>query len=116
MGLAVTARNIPGRVATGAYILHSGMDKWNGDEARADAIHAMAAGAFPVLKRIPPARFLRLLSVYRDGNGSCASLAVRLERACWGCPVRVLRGTGRHVLADRGASQTREHLAQPLQG
>jgi hypothetical protein len=25
-------RNIPTRVATGAYILHSGLSKWNGSE------------------------------------------------------------------------------------
>ena len=23
------ARNLPGRIATGAYILHSGLEKWN---------------------------------------------------------------------------------------
>jgi uncharacterized membrane protein YphA (DoxX/SURF4 family) len=55
-------RDLPGRVATGAFILHSGIDKWNGPSAQAEGVHAMAAGAFPVLKSIPPERFLKLLA------------------------------------------------------
>src|SRR5580658_3067860 len=56
------AREIPGRLATGAFILHSGLEKWKGDEARAKAVHGMAANAFPILKDIPPTQFLRLQS------------------------------------------------------
>jgi uncharacterized membrane protein YkgB len=56
------ARDVPGRVATGAYILHTGLEKWNADEARAKALHSMAANAFPVLKDIPPAQFAKLLA------------------------------------------------------
>jgi len=62
MRLPMKAREVPGRVTTGAYILHSGLEKWKGDEARAKAIHGMASKAFPVLKDIPPERFLRLLA------------------------------------------------------
>ncbi len=58
----VKARDLPGRITTGGYILHSGLEKWRGDEARAKAIHGMAANAFPMLKDIPPTRFLRLLA------------------------------------------------------
>ncbi len=58
----VKARNLPGRITTGGYILHSGLEKWKGDEARAKGIHGMAANAFPMLKDIPPTRFLRMLS------------------------------------------------------
>jgi len=62
MHLPVKARDLPGRITTGGYILHSGLEKWHGDEARAKAIHAMAARAFPILKDIPPERFLRMLA------------------------------------------------------
>jgi len=55
-------RNLPTRIATGAYILHAGLEKWHGDEQRAIAVHGMAAGAYPVFKGIPPTRFLRLLA------------------------------------------------------
>jgi uncharacterized membrane protein YphA (DoxX/SURF4 family) len=56
------ARALPGRVSTGAFILHSGLEKWGGDEARATAIHGMASGSFPMLKSIPPNQFLKLLA------------------------------------------------------
>jgi uncharacterized membrane protein YphA (DoxX/SURF4 family) len=55
-------RNLPTRIATGAYILHTGLEKWHGDEQRAIAVHGMAAGAYPVFKGMPPTRFLRLLA------------------------------------------------------
>ena len=28
------ARDLPGRVAAGGYILHAGLEKWHADEAR----------------------------------------------------------------------------------
>jgi DoxX len=56
------ARDLPGRVVTGGFILHSGLEKWKGDENRAKAIHGMAANAFPVLKDVPPTQFLKLLA------------------------------------------------------
>jgi hypothetical protein len=60
--LGLKARDLPGRITTGGYILHTGLEKWKGDEARAKALHSMAANAFPVLKDIPPSRFLKLLA------------------------------------------------------
>jgi len=60
--LGLKARDLPGRVATGGYILHTGLEKWKGDEARAKALHSMAANAFPVLENIPPSQFLKLLA------------------------------------------------------
>ena len=32
MRLPVKARDLPARIATGGYILHSGLEKWHGDE------------------------------------------------------------------------------------
>lgn len=55
-------RDLPERAATGAFILHSGIEKWNGPSAQAEGVHAMAAGAFPFLKSIPPERFLKVLA------------------------------------------------------
>jgi uncharacterized membrane protein YphA (DoxX/SURF4 family) len=70
MHLPFKARDLPGRLATGGFILHSGLEKWNGDEARAKAIHGMAAGAFPILKDIPPDRFLRILAASEIAVGA----------------------------------------------
>jgi uncharacterized membrane protein YphA (DoxX/SURF4 family) len=54
-------RDIPTRLATGAYILHAGWEKWT-DETRAAGVHGMAAGAFPFLRSIPPTAFLKGLA------------------------------------------------------
>lgn len=58
----VAVRNIPGRVATGAYIAHAGMGKWRAPAERATGVHSMAAGAYPFLEPIPPPVFVRLLA------------------------------------------------------
>jgi uncharacterized membrane protein YphA (DoxX/SURF4 family) len=55
--------HVPLRLVTGAYILHSGWQKWHGDEKTAGGVHGMAANAYPILKDLPPARFLRMLSI-----------------------------------------------------
>jgi uncharacterized membrane protein YphA (DoxX/SURF4 family) len=62
MRLPFPPRSLPGRLATGAFILHSGLEKWNGPLAQAEGVHGMAAGAFPFLKSIPPERFLKGLA------------------------------------------------------
>jgi uncharacterized membrane protein YphA (DoxX/SURF4 family) len=56
------ASHLPGRVATGAFILHSGLQKWSAGEEQAAGLHGMAASSYPMLRGIPPARFVRLLA------------------------------------------------------
>lgn len=58
----VSVRDIPARLATGAFIFHTGLEKWNGPDEQAEAIHGMAAGAYPFLRSIPAPRFLRMLA------------------------------------------------------
>jgi uncharacterized membrane protein YphA (DoxX/SURF4 family) len=59
---AIKPRDIPGRLVAGAYILHTGLGKWNVDAEGAAGLHATAAGAFPFLRPIPPKQFATLLS------------------------------------------------------
>jgi uncharacterized membrane protein YphA (DoxX/SURF4 family) len=63
------SRDIPTRAATGAYILHTGWQKWTDDSAAA-GVHGMAAGAFPFLKGIPPTTFLKMLATAEVGLGT----------------------------------------------
>ncbi len=56
-------RNVPTRLATGAYIAHAGWEKWQGDEDRAAGVHGMASGAFPFLSSVKSTDFLKALSV-----------------------------------------------------
>jgi uncharacterized membrane protein YphA (DoxX/SURF4 family) len=63
-------RDAPERLATGAYILHVGVQKWNGTPEHAAGLHAMAAAAFPFLRPIPPQRFRRLLATGEIATGA----------------------------------------------
>jgi len=63
-------RNLPTRLATGAYIAHSGIGKFGGGPELAAGIHGMAAGAFPFLKGIESTRFLRMLSIGEITTGT----------------------------------------------
>jgi uncharacterized membrane protein YphA (DoxX/SURF4 family) len=56
-------RNMPTRLATGAYILHTGWGKWHGNEEQAAGVHDMASGAFPIFGGMKAADFLKVLSV-----------------------------------------------------
>ena len=62
--------NIPLRAVAGAYILHSGLDKWSADEDTAKAVHGMASGTYPVFESMPPTRFLRLLAAGEIATGA----------------------------------------------
>ena len=68
--MSLHLRNIPTRVAAGAYILHSGLSKRKGSEEQAKGVHAMASGAYPVLANVPPATFLKVLSAAEVGIGA----------------------------------------------
>lgn len=70
MRFSMRVRTIPGRVSAGAYILHSGLEKWNGGEEQAAGVHGMAANAFPFLRKVPPRRFLKLLAGAEIATGT----------------------------------------------
>jgi uncharacterized membrane protein YphA (DoxX/SURF4 family) len=55
-------RSAPLRLATGAYILHSGLAKAGGPPEQAQGVHGMASGAYPFLSGLPATQVLRLLS------------------------------------------------------
>ena len=54
--------HIPLRVATGAYILNSGLNKQNLEGEAAEGMHGMASNAIPALKKFPPEQFAKILS------------------------------------------------------
>ena len=68
--MSLHLRNVPTGIAAGAYILHSGLSKWNGSEDQAKGMHAMASGAYPFLADVPPATFLKVLSAAEIGIGA----------------------------------------------
>jgi hypothetical protein len=62
MGFPVKAAHLPGRIATGGFILSSGLEKLSADEQHAAALHGLAVGAYPFLSRLKPGQFVRLLA------------------------------------------------------
>jgi hypothetical protein len=63
MTIAAKIRRAPIRVATGAFILNSGLGKLSAEDDTAKGVHSMAAGAYPVLEKVPPKTFTKALAV-----------------------------------------------------
>lgn len=62
MALPIKARDVPERLAVGAFVLNSGWEKLRSDEETARNLHGMAVTAYPFLHRVPPVRLTRLLA------------------------------------------------------
>lgn len=60
--MAFKAWHIPLRLATGAYILNSGLAKREADEETAQGLHGFATTAYPEFKDTPPDKFVNMLS------------------------------------------------------
>jgi hypothetical protein len=62
VGLPVKLADIAPRVATGAFILQSGLGKRGVDAEHAAGLHGMAANAYPPLGKLESQQFVKLLS------------------------------------------------------
>jgi uncharacterized membrane protein YphA (DoxX/SURF4 family) len=76
MNLGTATRYLPQRLATGAFILHSGLGKWRGSSEQATGVHGMASGAYPVLTDVPPRTFLKVLAAGEIAVGTLLLLPV----------------------------------------
>ena len=76
MGLPVKLRHLPQRLATGAFILNSGISKWTADDETAAQLHGFAAGTYPFLAKLKPRDFVRLLAGTEIALGSALLLPV----------------------------------------
>lgn len=76
MRLAWRARHIPARLATGAFILNSGLSKRNADEQTANGLFGMAKGAYPFLGELEAKDFARALSVAEISLGAALLIPV----------------------------------------
>ena len=67
----MSVTQIPLRLATGAYILNSGISKLGADEGTAQYLHGAAASTYPaVFKDMEPTKFARLLAYSEIGVGA----------------------------------------------
>ena len=70
MSIAAKLRRAPLRIATGAFILNSGLGKLKGDPQTAAGVHGMAVGAYPVIDKMTPTVFLKVLAISEIAVGS----------------------------------------------
>jgi hypothetical protein len=70
MRLPITPAEIAPRVATGAFILNSGLGKRGADDGTAAGLHGFAAGTYPFLQKVPPATFAKVLSTTEISIGA----------------------------------------------
>jgi len=76
MSIAAKLRRAPLRLATGAYILNSGVGKLSADEGTAQYLHGTATGAYPVLKKLEPTVFAKVLAVSEISVGAALLLPI----------------------------------------
>lgn len=60
---SMSLRQLPGRLAAGAFTLHAGIEKLKASPEHAAGVHGMAAGTYPIVKDVPPERFVKALAV-----------------------------------------------------
>jgi len=70
MRLPITPSEIAPRIATGAFILNSGLGKRGADEGTAAGLHGFAAGTYPFLKKVPATTFAKALSTTEIALGA----------------------------------------------
>jgi hypothetical protein len=76
MALPVKLHHLPQRIATGAFILNSGIGKLSADEATAAQLHGLAVGTYPFLAKLKPKDFVRLLAGAEIALGAALVLPV----------------------------------------
>ncbi len=76
MALPEKLRHLPQRAATGAFILNSGIGKWNADEETAAQLHGFATGAYPFLGKLKPQDFVKLLGGTEIALGAALLLPI----------------------------------------
>jgi hypothetical protein len=74
--MAFKAWHIPVRLATGAFILNSGLQKRAADDETVKGLHGFATTAYPELEETEPEKFVSLLSTGEIALGSLLLLPV----------------------------------------
>ena len=70
MRLSINPAWLAPRLATGAFILNSGLGKRNADEATAAGLHGFAVGTYPFLAKVDPTTFAKGLSTAEIAIGT----------------------------------------------
>ncbi len=76
MRASAIVRQLPARLAAGAFIVNAGVGKWSADQEAANRLHAMAVGTYPFLSSIEPEDFVKMLAAGEIAIGSLLLLPV----------------------------------------
>jgi hypothetical protein len=76
VGLRIKARQLPPRIAAGAFIINSGIGKWSADEETAVGLHQFATGTYPFLGKLKPKDFVRMLAASEIALGTALLVPV----------------------------------------
>lgn len=68
--------NLPVRVAAGAFLVHSGLNKLKAEKETAQQVHGFASGTYPFLENVPPEQFTKLLGASEVGLGGALLMPV----------------------------------------
>ncbi len=72
--------NQPIRLAAGAFILNSGIEKLQASDDRAERLHSMAKGPFPFFDKIPSSQFAKGLAIAEIALGGALVLPLVPDR------------------------------------
>ena len=70
MGLSIKLRQVPPRLAAGAFFLNSGIGKLAADEETAAKLHGFASGTYPFLGKLNARDFTKILAVSEIAIGA----------------------------------------------
>jgi uncharacterized membrane protein YphA (DoxX/SURF4 family) len=76
MSVSAKLRRAPLRLATGAYLLNTGVTTLNADDETVKSLHGMASARYPVLGKLEPKVFARTLAVGEIAVGSALLLPI----------------------------------------
>jgi uncharacterized membrane protein YphA (DoxX/SURF4 family) len=63
-------RQLPIRIAAGAFVLNSGLGKLSADQSAAEQLHGFATTTYPFLGKLEPRRFTQLLAAGEVASGA----------------------------------------------
>jgi len=70
MGLSIKLRQVPPRLAAGAFFLNSGIEKLSANEETAAKLHGFASGTYPFLGKLKAKDFTRALAISEIAIGA----------------------------------------------
>jgi uncharacterized membrane protein YphA (DoxX/SURF4 family) len=76
MRLLMRPQHLPARIATGVFIINSGVGKLQGNDEMAAGLHGFASGAYPFLHKLKAKNFTRLLGITEVALGSALVLPI----------------------------------------